>query len=114
MTRVIDLNEVKLTSVNRKYILSKGRLVLSKEYRDFKKMISLCCRKKQKWNIPIRVIIRFDYASRFDIDNPCKPILDGMQDAGIISNDAIIKQLFVIKDSGYKKGRLTIDIAELF
>jgi Holliday junction resolvase RusA-like endonuclease len=114
MTRVIDLNEVKLTSVNRKYIVARGRLVLSKEYRDFKKIISLCCRKSKSWNIPIRVTIRVDYKSRFDIDNPNKPILDGMEDSGIISNDSIIKQLFVIKDEEYKGGRLTVDIEELF
>jgi Holliday junction resolvase RusA-like endonuclease len=99
-------------SVNKKYHLSKGRFILTQDYRDFKRLIRLSafpCKVEGH----IKMTIRFDFKSRLDIDNPCKPLIDSLQDAGIFNNDNQIKELHIYKDMTYDCGKLTVDIEEL-
>ena len=110
MMRVIDIANIKLTSVNRKYMVARGRLILSPEYRDFKRTVGIVARKGRTFDGDIAVTIR--HSSRLDIDNPCKAILDSLQEVGVYHNDKQIKRLIVENDFK-NSGTLTVDIEEV-
>lgn len=100
LTKVIDLENIKIPSINHKYVLSRGRLVLSIEYRIWKNFIKQNCIKK-KIGGPYCVDIYID--TNKDIDNCIKMIIDAIADAGVVDNDKNIVQLFVSKQP-IKKG----------
>jgi Holliday junction resolvase RusA-like endonuclease len=98
---VLSIKNIKFASINEKYCKNKqGRLYLSKPYREFKEIIQMCCRKDNLRNngcikSPYRVIIHF--SAYHDIDAFLKPVIDGIQAAGIIDNDKNIHELYVFK-----------------
>ena len=105
--KVLDAENIQLVSVNNKYTKNRsGRLILTNEYRQFKKTITTLC-KKVKIDKPYEVKIWF--SGRHDIDNCIKPILDGLQAAGVISNDKHVYKLNVTKTTG-KKTRLVVEV----
>jgi len=108
--RVIDVQNMKLISVNRKYMVARGRLILSPEYRAYKKTIGIICRKGRKFDGDLEVVIR--HSSKLDIDNPVKATLDALQEAGVYANDRQIKRLIVENDFK-NSGTLTVDITEI-
>jgi len=108
--RVIDVQNIKLTSINRKYMVARGRLILSPEYRAYKKTIGIICRKGRKFDGDLEVVIR--HSSKLDIDNPVKATLDALQEAGVYANDRQIKRLIVENDFK-NSGTLTVDITEI-
>lgn len=110
--RVIDIENIKLTSVNRKYTIGRGRrsLILSPEYRAFKTTISHIARRAVTFSNPVRV--KIFHSSRLDVDNPVKCIIDALQDAGVLTNDRLVKSLIVDVDHK-NEGRLTVDIEEI-
>ena len=107
--RIIDAQNIKLTSVNRKYMVARGRLILSPEYRNFKRLIGLIARKSHTFNGDIAVTIR--HSSRLDVDNICKATLDALQECGVYRNDRQIKRL-VAENDFENRGTLTVDIEE--
>lgn len=110
--RVIDIQNIKLVSVNRKYTIAKGRrqLVLSPEYRNFKKLIGIVANKSKQFTRPVQVTIF--HSSNLDVDNPVKCINDGLQECGVLANDKLIKRQITEVDHK-NEGRLTVDIEEL-
>ena len=108
--RIIDAQNIKLTSVNRKYMVARGRLILSPEYRNFKRLIGLIARKNHTFDGDIAVTIR--HSSRLDVDNICKATLDALQECGVYRNDRQIKRL-VAENDFENRGTLTVDIEEL-
>jgi Holliday junction resolvase RusA-like endonuclease len=99
MMMVINLENIKFASLNKKYY---GNFGLTKEYREFKKLLTLNC-LKVKINPPYRVeIIVRAYQ---DIDNFIKPVLDSLQESGVIDNDKNVESLIVTKDQS-KRGEL--------
>jgi len=97
---VLDIPEIHLTSINKKYTLSKGKFVLNNEYRQLKESLFLACRKIDILP-PYRVEIYQETA--LDIDNCVKLILDAL--AKTISNDKDIEELFV-KKKKIKRGKV--------
>ena len=108
--RVVDAQNIKLASVNRKYMVARGRLILSPEYRAYKKMIGIIARKGRTFSGDIAVTIR--HSSRLDVDNICKATLDALQECGVYENDRQIKRLIAENDFA-NRGTLTVDIEEL-
>ena len=110
--RVIDVQNIKLVSVNRKYTIAAGRrtLVLSPEYRNFKKVIGMVANKSRTFTKPVQVHIF--HSSNLDVDNPVKCINDGLQECGVLANDKLIKRQIVDVDHK-NEGRLTVDIEEI-
>lgn len=94
--KVLDLQNVQLASINAKYGVSKhtGRLFLTPAYRNVKQLVSMSC-KKVEIMPPYSVSISLAIYS--DIDNCVKPILDGLKDAGVITDDKHILALHVYK-----------------
>lgn len=99
--KILDMENIKIPSVNQKYILSHGRLVLNDEYRQFKDDMALCC-KKVKISPPYVVFIEIE--SYKDIDNSIKPILDSLKMAEVITDDKEVYGLSVRKKTR-KRGK---------
>lgn len=110
--RIIDVQNIKLVSVNRKYTIAAGRrtLVLSPEYRRFKRIIGMVANKSHTFTKPVQVHIF--HSSNLDVDNPVKCINDGLQECGVLANDKLIKRQIVDVDHK-NEGRLTVDIEEI-
>ena len=89
---VIDLEGIKLASINNKYISRK--YILSKPYREFKKLIIDNCTKVQ---IKPPYFVTMEFETYKDLDAPIKPCLDALEDAGVIDNDRNVLGLHVIK-----------------
>jgi Holliday junction resolvase RusA-like endonuclease len=94
MIKIIDIEGIKIASINQKYGFANGRAYLTKQYRDFKRLIVMPC-KKFKLDGPYRLQIEF--GGYIDIDAPIKCILDGIATAGVICNDREVYELKVIK-----------------
>jgi Holliday junction resolvase RusA-like endonuclease len=94
--KVLDLKGADLISVNEKYGYNpkSGKLYLSSKYRAFKELIVANC-VKEKIQSPYEVFIKL--VANLDIDNPLKPILDGLESAGVIDNDKNVHCLVVLK-----------------
>ena len=96
---IINLRKVKLASVNQKYILSRGRMILSPVYRQFKNfLISILFPKVQNYSKKQSYALFIDVRSNLDIDNMIKPIMDAVFDA-IDDNDRKVNYLVVRKET---------------
>ena len=92
--KIIDVANIIIPSVNQKYVLRAGRLVLSPSYRDFKSSLSKCCRRV---SIAAPYSVTIEIESYKDIDNSIKPILDCLTLAGVIIDDREVNELRVVK-----------------
>lgn len=108
--KVLDLKNISLVSINEKYINKK--FATSKEYKDYKEMVFLCCKKGKLYNgkISLKIIVW----TNKDIDNVLKPTIDGLE--RIIKNDRNILELIVqkIEIKRDEKEAITVYIKELY
>lgn len=105
--KVLDVENIPIVSVNRKYIKGRnGRLILSREYREFKNNVAKLCRKCA---IEKPYIVNISYSGRNDIDNSIKPILDALEFAGVLCNDKYVHELRVRKIPA-KHTRLIVEV----
>ena len=109
MQKVIDIDNILLASINRKYRVSQagGKWILTRQYRDMKKLLTMVS-KKGRLDPPYRIDIQMQ--TFIDIDNPVKCIQDSLQAAGIIDDDMNVLQLNVTKQPLPKgqPGRLVV------
>lgn len=104
MIKILDLKKIKIASVNKKYGYNPkaGKLYLTKEYKDFKNLVT------ESVIIP-NIIIEKPYSvtvfieTPHDIDNYLKPLFDALEKSGVIENDKYINELR-IKKKTIKKG----------
>jgi Holliday junction resolvase RusA-like endonuclease len=112
--KIIDFDEIKIVSVNQKYMLgrNKSQLVLSPKYRDFKDDLSLNCKQRLitqrlKFKDNAKFKIEIELECYVDIDAPVKCILDSIFRTGIIeANDRDVMEL-IVKKKKRKKGSLS-------
>lgn len=102
MKRVISLDNLKMESINQKYIISKttGRLILSSRYRNFKKLLKESCVPFDEGG-PYSIILHME--TYLDIDNILKCVIDALGD--IINNDRFVYELHAFKKP-LRKGAL--------
>jgi len=99
MHKVIDIDRIKLRSVNKKY---NRNFTLTAQYKVFKQILFYEI-KKPKVEIKPPYVVHIYLETYLDIDNPLKPILDVLE-GSIINNDRYIEKLIIDKIPG-KKGR---------
>jgi len=109
MFMVIDIENITLGRINNKFGKSRsGRLFLTKEYRDFKAILTMTCRKIQ---VPPPYHVVIEFTGQSDIDAHIKPILDALETAGVLDNDKNVYQLSVLKRKAQaKETRLTVAV----
>jgi Holliday junction resolvase RusA-like endonuclease len=110
MYHVLSLKSIKLPSINKKYILSRRRLILSKQYREFKEYLSAQCLKV---DICPPYFVKIYVESYADIDNGIKMIIDSLK-GNCIGDDRDIIKLEVIKKKikRGKSGRLEVYVTQ--
>jgi len=95
--KVIDLEGIKLKSLNDKFTVSRKskNICLKKEYEDFKKILLYSIGELETpLEPPYFVYIYLE--TYLDIDNPLKPILDTLEGPAI-QNDKQIRRLLIDK-----------------
>lgn len=90
--------EIPLVSVNEKYIIARGRMILSQKYRDCKSEIALRCKKAEGNKVNIYV------TTYKDADNICKIVIDAIADK-CLGNDRELIELHVYKTKA-KRGSM--------
>jgi len=103
---VIDLENIKLPSLNSKYYKN---FALKSEYKEFKEFLHCSC-IQEKIEPPYKVIINCE--SYIDIDNFIKPIHDAIENRGVIDNDKNVLELHVYKTQIKRgmAGKLTVEV----
>jgi Holliday junction resolvase RusA-like endonuclease len=104
MIKILDLKNIKIASVNKKYGYNpkSGKLYLTKEYKDFKNLVT------KSVIIPNEIIekpycVKVEVETPHDIDNYLKPLFDALEKSSIIENDKYICKL-TVKKKTIKKG----------
>ena len=107
--KILDIENIKLPSINNKFGLDKKRmrLFVLKEYSDFKMLIHdyaiTTVAGQERIEPPYHVHV--EYSGYVDIDAFIKPLLDGLESAGIIENDRYVQKL-TIEKTPLKRGQL--------
>ena len=88
--------ETKLPTINSKLSINKktGKFFASQEYKNFKNIIYMFL-KRIKVKKPYALYIEIE--THIDIDNPIKPVLDAIEQSGIIDNDKYVERLYIDK-----------------
>ncbi len=105
-------------SVNNYWRPWKGRMVLTKKGRDYKKEVYVKIYKnlaKKFGDSRVRVVIRAYPPDnrRRDIDNICKAVLDAIGDCGIYNDDSQIDDLRVIRETKRINGLVEVSLIEI-
>lgn len=98
MIQICEIENIKIPSINKRYYKNFS---LTKEYKAFKQELFysfITCQIDPPY--AVHIIIE----TYLDIDNIIKPVLDTMQDRGIITDDRYIVNIQVSKIP-IKKGR---------
>ena len=112
MKLIIDLENIKFGSLNKKY---KGNFKLTDEYKTFKGLLlnNILRKKLTKIDPPYSILISVSMYQ--DIDNIIKPIFDALEAAEIIDNDRNVRHLVITKYPIKKRqlGSLAVFITNL-
>ena len=103
-------------SVNKFYRSWQGKLLISKDGREFKKEVELLLNNYEKvlGKVKLTIILYFkDYRKR-DVDNYCKVLIDCLKNK-LFEDDDQVYQLYVEKHigCGYDKICILVDSIEL-
>lgn len=85
------------------------------KYIDYMREIGLQARSLGTFTGAVKVIIHFKNKTKVlgDIDNITKPILDTLQEYGIIDNDKNIHALCISKTFGSKENTIEIEVESI-
>jgi len=106
--KILDIENIKLPSINNKFGLHKKRLRLFvlNDYSDFKMLIHdyaiTTVAGQERIEPPYH--IRIAYSGYVDIDAFVKPLLDGLESSGVIENDRYVQKL-TIEKTPLKRGQ---------
>lgn len=100
MTELININNIKIVSANRRLIPGTGRMVNNPEYTAFKEHL-MAMTRKEKLQPRYRIVIKVTCYQ--DADNVIKPVLDALQKRGVIDDDKNVRFIEVEKTIG-KRG----------
>jgi len=92
--------EIPLVSVNEKYIVARGRMILSQKYRDCKNEIALRCQCVKEDCTKVNIYV----TTYKDADNICKIVVDAIA-AKCLGNDRELIELHVYKTKA-KRGSM--------
>lgn len=102
-------------TVNTYYRNVKGRTLISKKGREYRKAViaTVPMTAMMKGKLSVRIIAHVPDKRRRDLDNLLKAPLDALQAAGVYLDDSQIDSLFIARGSQTKGGSLEITITRL-
>ena len=101
-------------TVNTYYSVFRGRKLLSKQARAYKKECSFFLKSiGMDCELQIEIACHMPDKRKRDLDNLLKPLLDVMTDNGVFKDDSQIADLRIYKTDYGEKGTVTIAIKEL-
>jgi len=76
-----------------------GRRFKTKAYTQYQEELHWCVQHWETYDEPIEIEAHFYIKNykRADVDNFCKPLLDSLQNAGVITNDNLVKRMVIEK-----------------
>ena len=99
------------------YRMWKGRWLISKKGREYRKTVELICAKKHiskiTSKISVRILAFVPDRRRRDCDNLLKGILDSMEHGGVYEDDSQVRELSIKMMPPSKDPRVEIRIEEL-
>lgn len=97
------------TSANRLFVRTRGRTIVSKDYKAFKQLVwceyvaaypqERCLRGP----VSATIYLRFPDRRKQDIDNRVKGLIDACDDAGMMIDDSQIVEIRVVKAKRLRK-----------
>lgn len=104
-------------SINNYYATFRGRRILSKAGRIYKKTIKDLCLinkiKKCSGDIKVKIFAIPPDKRRRDLDNICKALLDALQSAGVYDDDSQIRVLFLRRGFAEPPGKVVVSVYEM-
>lgn len=102
-------------SVNACYRSVGGRTILSKSYRAWRERAAEAAQGvsyDRAGDRPVSVFVRLypDSRRRYDIDNRTKPILDLLEQLGVVNNDSQVERLHIRKHEPVGTGNGYADV----
>ena len=102
-------------SINRYYRTFRGRILISKDGREYRKTV--CNLLEGMKVVPGRLAVEIhayppDRRKR-DLDNIQKALLDSIEHSGLIEDDANIDKLTTIRREIIKGGKVSIDLKQI-
>lgn len=108
MKKIISLKNIKFSSLNYKFAVYNGRMILTKQYRDFKKLLYISAHPLKNILPPYRIKIVMQ--TSLDIDNPIKCIIDALETKGILKDDKYVEELILIKKPMKRNENGSLDV----
>ena len=102
-------------TVNTYYTVVRGRKILSKKGRLYGPLVALAVADEPKGRegpLLVKIVAHPPDRRKRDLDNLLKPVLDGLQKAGMYADDSQIDRLEITRGDIIKGGRLDLWIAE--
>lgn len=104
-------------SANRYWRNVKGKTLVSKEAKDYKRVVKALSftwkRKPILGRVEINISAYPPNKRRRDIDNLLKITIDSLKDCGIFKDDSQIDKIFIERKNVIKPGLLTLSISEI-
>lgn len=98
-------------SENQRLAPGKGRYRVNEEYQAFKEGIAWVCKgHRAVFEGPVGVRLFLLLNPRMDAQNIIKPVLDGLELAGVIKNDRQVRRLSIYREDRQLKEEDTIGI----
>lgn len=102
-------------TVNTYYTVARGRKILSKKGRAYKKealgwLLEQNVPKGSEGAYSVMIYVRPPDKRRRDIDNLLKPLLDSLVDYGVIPDDSMIFDLRIQKFDPVKGGQVNLTV----
>ena len=100
-------------TVNHYYTVARNRKILSKEGRIYKAAAALMASNQARPTsgpYAIYIVARPPDKRRRDLDNVLKPLLDVLQESGLIADDSEIDALRIVRADPIKDGSVEVRI----
>lgn len=106
-------------SNNHYYTVARGRKILSPEGRAYGEAAALACAGQKRpvqplsGRLGVEVLVSPPDRRRRDLDNMLKPVLDVLTRAGVIEDDGLIDNLWIVRQAPSDGGFIQVSVRVL-
>lgn len=102
-------------SVNHYWRTVRGRMLISREGRQYRDKVALAahCDNTLDCRLSVTIAAFMPDRRKRDLDNITKAVLDAMTHAGVWQDDGLIDELAIIRKGVEKPGRVIVTVRQL-